>query len=188
MGYYDDEKTVEEYIHMAEGVDGRELIDVLRKHVADGASVLELGMGSGKDLEILSQYYRVTGSDNSTAFLERYRKTNPQADLVWLDAVAMDSARTFDGIYSNKVLQHLTRTELKASLRRQAKVLNPGGVLLHSLWYGDGEEAFSGLRFVYYTEASFAQVVGDEYEMLEAARYAETESDDSVCFVLRKRA
>ena len=65
MGYYDDAENVKEYVEMAEGFDGRELIDVLREYLAEGASVLELGMGPGKDLEMLSEHYRATGSDSS---------------------------------------------------------------------------------------------------------------------------
>jgi cyclopropane fatty-acyl-phospholipid synthase-like methyltransferase len=173
---------------MAEGYDGRALIDVLRRHLPGGSSILELGMGPGKDLTILAELYQVTGSDSSQVFLDRYRERNPEADLVLLDAVSMDIDRRFDGIYSNKVLQHLTREECEESLRRQASVLNAGGLALHALWYGDKEEAFSGLRFVYYTEDSFAQVVGDEYETVESARYTEMEADDSIYFVLSKRS
>ena len=42
---------------MAEGYDGSELIDELRNYLKDEASVLELGMGPGKDLDILNKYY-----------------------------------------------------------------------------------------------------------------------------------
>ena len=44
-----------------------------------------------------------------------------------------------------------------------------------------------GLHFVYYTEATFAALVGDEYEILETARYTEMDPDDSFYVVLKKR-
>jgi SAM-dependent methyltransferase len=187
MGYFDTEEGVDEYVEMAEGYDGRALVEVLKRHLCRDAAVLELGMGPGKDLDILGESFQVTGSDSSVVFLDRYRQKNPGADLVLLDAVTMDIDRQFDGIYSNKVLHHLTREDLATSLRRQAEALKDGGVLLHSLWYGDKEEVFSGLRFVYYTEESFARAVGKEYEVVEAERYAEMEENDSVYFVLKKR-
>ena len=65
MMYFDDEKNVAEYIKMADGYDGREFIPILRAHLEDNATVLELGMGPGKDFELLSKYFRVTGSDRS---------------------------------------------------------------------------------------------------------------------------
>jgi len=148
MGYYDDPKNVREYLDMAEGVDGRALVEVLAHHLSAGSTVLELGMGPGKDLTFLSASYRATGSDSAQLFLDLYQEAHPDADLLLLDAVTIDTARRFDGIYSNKVLQHLTREEACASIQRQAEVLTEGGIALHSLWYGEGEETFSGLRFV----------------------------------------
>ena len=187
MSYFDDEEHVEEYVKMAEGYDGRALIDILKKYLRNGSTVLELGMGPGKDFEILGESFQVTGSDNSKTFLDRYRARNATADLVLLDATKMDIDRRFDGIYSNKVLHHLTREELQASLKGQWAVLNRGGILFHSLWYGDKEEEMSGLRFVYYTAETFGEIVGSEYELVEATRYTEMEPDDSMYVVLKKR-
>ena len=187
MDYFDNEKNVEDYVKMAEGYDGRELIDVLRKYLPEGSSVLELGMGPGVDLDILSQYYQVTGSDRSQAFVDRYRKQHETADLLLLDAVEMNTDRHFDAIYSNKVLHHLTREELQRSLQVQAEILNDQGILLHSLWYGDKEESHQGLRFVYYTEASFQALLEDTFVVLKAERYTEMDDNDSIYFILQKQ-
>ena len=188
MGYFDDEKNVKKYIQMAEGYDGRALVDILRDYLKKGASVLELGMGPGKDLEILSENYQVTGSDNSEAFIERYRKHNPDADLLVLDAVTMDTPRRFDSIYSNKVLHHLTKEELRISFHRQAGVLTSPGIALHSFWYGDKEEFFEGLRFVYYTEDRLTEAIGREYQVVELEKYTEMDENDSLYVVLKKIA
>ena len=61
MGFYDEEKTAREYIAMAEGYDGSLLIAALSEYVPEGAGVLEIGMGPGKDLEILQSRYQATG-------------------------------------------------------------------------------------------------------------------------------
>ena len=186
MSYFNNEKNVEEYVRMAEGYDGRELVAVLRKYLDDGASVLELGMGPGKDLEILDKHYQTTGSDNSKAFVERYRKKNPEADLLVLDAGTIETERKFDCIYSNKVLIHLSGYEIRQSFTQQAEVLTSGGILLHSFWYGDHEENHAGLRFVYYTEELLDNIIGDEFQILEWARYTEIDKDDSFYIVLKK--
>ena len=187
MGYFDNEKNIEEYIKMTEGYDGRELIEILKNYLPKDSSVLELGMGPGKDLEILSEVFNVTGSDDSQAFLDRYRKRNKTTNLVLLDAVTMDLNKKFDCIYSNKVLHHLDRKELIESLEMQSKVLNSNGILFHTFWYGDKEEEFSGLRFVYYTEETFRKIVGNEYEILDLKKYSEMEKDDSLYAVLRMK-
>lgn len=187
MSYFDDPKNVESYIKMAEGYDGRDLIERLNAYLKPGSTVLELGMGPGVDFELLRGSYQVTGSDHSSVFVERYRQKDEDADLVVLDAVTMDIDRIFDCIYSNKVLHHLTRDELKTSFQRQAEVLNDHGILCHAFWYGDSEETHHGMRFTYYTEETLAGVIGDTYELLESKRYTEMEEDDSLLVILRKR-
>ena len=111
---------------------------------------------------------------------------DPDADLVQLDAVTMDIDRRFDCIYSNKVLQHLTRDELRTSLANQAAVLNAGGILFHSFWLGDGEEVFDGLFNAYYTEETLRTLIGDEYEIDDFQTYDEMGEGDSFFVVMRK--
>ncbi len=82
MSFYNDKKNVEEYTRMAEGYDGRVFVDLLKGMLPKGATVLELGMGPGKDLLLLSEHFQATGSDSSNVFLERFRKTHPDADLL----------------------------------------------------------------------------------------------------------
>ena len=57
MTCYDAENGVAEYVEMAYGHDGRKLVAVLGEHLPAGASILELGMGPGKDLDLLAQRY-----------------------------------------------------------------------------------------------------------------------------------
>jgi hypothetical protein len=52
MGFFDTEKGVEQYIKMAEGYDGAELIKILQKYLPQNSTVLELGIGPGKDMDI----------------------------------------------------------------------------------------------------------------------------------------
>lgn len=187
MSYFDDENNVEEYVRMAEGYDGREFMPILQKHLRDNSTVLELGMGPGKDLELLGETFQVTGSDSSGVFLERFRSTHPDADLLLLDAATMDTDRQFDCIYSNKVLIHLSKPQLQGSFRKQAGLLNPGGIAFHTFWYGDGEEEHSGLLFVYYTPETLAKLISDDYEEVEVGMYSEMEENDSFYMLLRKK-
>jgi len=180
MGFYDDKETALQYIAMAEGYDGRELVEILRRHLLDGASVLELGMGPGIDLRILSQHFRATGSDNSQFFLNRYRDSDTKADLICLDAVELDTERAFDCVYSNKVLHHLTDAELAASLSRQKEILSVPGLIMHSFWRGTGTEEHHGLRFVYQTEDSIRSIVSKHFSVIDIVVYKEMEEDDSL--------
>ncbi|GAA0182146.1 hypothetical protein SH2C18_45740 [Clostridium sediminicola] len=187
MSYYDKKENVKEYIKMAEGFDGRKLIKILKTHLRKGSTVLELGIGPGKDLDLLKNDFIVTGSDNSYLFINSYKEKNPDADLIFLDATKMNTPQKFNCIYSNKVLQHLTREEFKISLNKQKEVLNKNGILFHSLWYGDTVETYNDLRFTYYTENSLKQIIGESFEILEMNLYTEMEVDDSLYIVLKKK-
>lgn len=172
---------------MARGFDGAELIEILKKHLTEGRTVLELGMGPGKDLDILSRTYQVTGSDYSQLFLDMYAETHQDADLLKLDAVTLETDRTFDCIFSNKVLQHLTREELTASFKNQLRLMNEESILFHALWYGDKEdEEFNGLTFVYYTEETINEHIRD-YELIDFNKYSEMEKNDSFYVILKKK-
>jgi len=187
MGFFDTKEGVSEYLEMAKGHDGRELIDKLSEYLAANSTVLELGMGPGKDLELLSKRYEVTGSDNSRLFIESYRRVNPDADLMLLDAVTLKTNRRFNCLYSNKVLQHLQRDDLEGSVPRQAEVLNEGGLLAHALWYGNKVENHGGLHFQYYEESELEEIFGEHFDVVMMERYEEMEPGDSIFAILKKK-
>ncbi len=191
MAYFDDPKHVEEYIKMIEGYDGGEIVETFRRFVPEGSSVLELGTGPGKDLDMLAGHYSVIGSDSSQVFIDLYKKDHPEADLLVLDASTIRIERRFDAIYSNKVLMHLSEKDLVRSFRRQWEVLNPGGRMFHTFWSGEGEEFIEDLRFVYYTPEKMKKLVADalsgrSFEIEAMKLYAEDKKDDSFYLVLRK--
>jgi SAM-dependent methyltransferase len=185
VSFYDTEEGVAEYVEMAFGHDGRELIAVLEEHLPAGARVLELGMGPGKDLDLLARRYAATGSDRSTLFLERYRAAHPDADLLRLDAVTLETERRFDAIFSNKVLHHLDEDELACSIARQASILRPAGLVMHSFWYGDRDEELAGMPFHYRDEACLSKAFEPTFELARLKRYPELDDGDSV-YVLAK--
>ena len=184
MGFYDSEQNVDTYVQMARGIDGRELVAVLERHLSTGSSVLEIGKGLAKDLRWLGRRFRATGSDNSRIFVDRARAADPNADVLTLDAVTLETDRRFDAIYSNKVLHQLTPDDLARSLGAQHRVLKPKGIALHSLWYGDRLEVDRGEHCQYYTAQTFADQVGESFEIVAAGRYTEIEDDDSLYVVL----
>jgi cyclopropane fatty-acyl-phospholipid synthase-like methyltransferase len=185
MEFYNTEKGVADYIKMADGYDGRELIAELRPNLKPGETVLELGMGPGKDLDLLAEHYTVTGSDFSNIFLDGYRADNPDADLLQLDAITIETDRHFDAIYSNKVLHHLSDTELAQSVDRQANMLSDDGLVLHSFWYGARVEEIAGMTFYYRDEKSLRDLFAEHFEIIAMNQYGEMEDDDSIYVIAR---
>jgi SAM-dependent methyltransferase len=189
LEFYKNKKNVENYIRFTPSHDGSELVDVLADVLPHGSTVLELGMGPGKDFDLLGKLFEVTGSDSSQEFLDLYRARNADAELLLLDAITLDTDRRFDAIYSNKVLIHLTRDELAISFARQHDILNADGLLMHSFWHGDtGEEEYEGLRLTYYTEKDLTDLLEPDFEVVDIRRHAKMKEGDSVYVIARKKS
>jgi SAM-dependent methyltransferase len=185
--YYKTKASVKEYIKAAEGYDGKLLIEKLREYLPSGSSVLEIGSGPGTDWNILKKDYQVVGSDNSIEFLKHLISNYPDGIFLELDAVTLATDESFDGIYSNKVLHHLKDEELMASIKRQHELLNPGGIICHSFWKGEGSEIFKGLYVNYHSEQNLKDLIGDSFDILLLENYEEFELDDSILLLGRKK-
>ncbi len=186
MDYYDDLKNVESYIEMAKDCFATELISKLKLYLKKHSTVLELGMGPGNDFKLLMENFHVTGSDKYLHFIDIYKKKNPEADVLIMDAVMMDTDRSFDCIYSNKVLPHLTKQELDMSIQGQWKVLNENGILFHTFWKGNEAEYHGGMLSQYYLEDELKEKFSKGFELLLIESYREFEDDDSILIVVKK--
>ncbi|HJP38417.1 MAG: class I SAM-dependent methyltransferase [Gammaproteobacteria bacterium] len=185
--FYENEEKVDGYAEFTPTHDGTLLIDVLGEYLPEAAAVLELGMGPGKDFKKLSQRYRVTGSDFSQLFLQRYREQDPAADLLRLDARTLETDRTFDAIFSNKALIHLSSDELQQSFERQHELLNDNGLILHSLWFGEGERSFNDLTLVYHNEQDLTKMLETSFDIVALEKHAKMSDDDSIYVLARKK-
>ncbi len=186
--YYHTKESVEEYIKLSKGYDGSRLINVLTKHLPAGSTVLELGSAEGKDIVLLKSHnYRVVGSDYSKEFLEVLKKKCPETELLRLNASTLTTDKSFDAIYSNKVLHHLTDEELISSFKRQHELLNNGGLVCHSFWLGAGDEEFKGMYVNYHTSKDLTITLSSLFEILYSETYPEMEKDDSFFIVARKK-
>jgi cyclopropane fatty-acyl-phospholipid synthase-like methyltransferase len=185
MDYFDKKENVENYIRIAQGYDGTLLIDKLKKYLTPGSSVLEIGIGPGKDLDILSQTYQATGSDRSELFLTSYRQNHRETDILNLDAITLQTDRKFDALYSNKVLHCLNYGEMTLSFNRQAQLLKQGGLILHSFWYGQEVEVFENERYYQVTEDKLLTLMDNRFEPVEMGRYKEMETNDSLFALFR---
>lgn len=184
--YYEDPQNVASYTAFTPAQDGAELVSALAAELPAGATVLEIGIGPGKDFQLLQQHFTVTGSDVSRAFLDRYRGIDPDADLLQLDARTLATDRRFDAIFSNKALIHLSADELAASFARQYDVLRPGGLMFHSFWHGEGQAEFGGLTLVYHNEAELREQLAPAFEVVAIERHAKMTDGDSIYVIARK--
>ena len=161
-------------------------------YVSSNSKVLELRTGTGSDQDALKQVFEtMVWSNFSQIFFPWYLAKHPDADIRWLHAVAINSNLVkdkvpFDTIFTNKVVQHLTETQFQQSLRRKAEIVKTGGVLFHTLWYGDDETFHEGLRFENYIEQPVDSLIQGTLEFLASEKYFEMSDHDSMVAVLRR--
>lgn len=185
--YYKTKKSVKEYIRLAKDVSGKQLIEKLEQVLPPQSVLLEIGSGPGTDWKILNETHLVIGSDNSIAFLNHLKKENSRGEFLELDASTLKTDKKFDGIYSNKVLQHLKDNELVESIKRQYEILNSNGIICHSFWKGEGSEVFKGLFVNYYNKKNLKKVFNPYFDILLIENYKEFEDDDSILLIGKKK-
>ena len=104
-----------------------------------------------------------------------------------LDALTLETDQHFDAIFSNKVLIHLDEEQLAQTFARQHAVLNPGGIILHSFWYGDSEAEFGALTLRRRNEEHLTRLLEEHFDVLVMDRHAKMSEGDSIYFVARAR-
>lgn len=185
--YYKTKESVEEYIRLAKDVSGKQLIEELKRVLPPNSVLLEIGSGPGTDWKILNELYNVIGSDNSTEFLNYLMNENSSGEFLELDAITLETDKYFNGIYSNKVMHHLSDSEFVDSIKRQYDVLKSDGIICHSFWKGDGSENFKGLFVNYHTEVGLKRFFSHYFEILSIKNYKEFEDDDSLLLIAKKK-
>jgi cyclopropane fatty-acyl-phospholipid synthase-like methyltransferase len=147
--------------------------------------VLELGSGPGNDINYLNKKYSVTGSDLSDEFLIRCKKKHKDIPFIKLDAVSIRTDKSFNCIFSNKVLHHLTLEELEKSFKRQQEVIVQNGLFSHTFWLGDKELTMEGMLFIFHNREDLVKLVAKYFTIIELFDYKELEKGDSI-FILAK--
>ncbi len=190
MDFFMKQENVDIYKKMLEGYSHTFMPDKLKEHLKPESTLLEIGMGTGFDLEILSKTYKVTGSDSSPIFVDEFSKKNGKIPVFVIDATDINCNETFDCIYSNKVLQHLTQAELIKSLKSQKEHLHDDGILFMSFWLGGDKEEFfhqGTLRINYYKLATLQNIINSEMQIICHEIYTEDGDNDSVLIVAKKK-
>lgn len=142
--YADNAKT---YVEHAQAP-SRERLDPFLALLPQGAKILELGCGNGRDsAEMLSRGYRVTPTDGIAEIAaEASRRLKMPVSVLSFAEIAAVSA--FDGVWANACLLHVPRADLGVILARIHRALRPGGAFYASFKAG-GAEGHDGLGRYY---------------------------------------
>lgn len=117
-------------------------IDGFAGLLANGARVLEVGSGPGRDATLLEERgLSVRRTDIAPGFVRLLRAAGHEADV--LDPLVDDLAdpdrdAPYDGVWASASLLHVRREDLPAVLRNLASVTGDGGVIHLAVKEGDG--------------------------------------------------
>lgn len=104
----------------------------LRRTVAAGEPVLDLGCAFGYGTRLLARHYRTDGLDASAGYIGRARRAVPEARFTVGDAARLPYADgAFAGVVLLDVLEHVG--DERAVIAEVARVLRPGGTLVLSV-------------------------------------------------------
>lgn len=120
-----------------------------------GASVLELGCGSGEDSEtMLAAGFEVTPTDGTPAMAAAAAKRLRRPVPVMLFDELRDE-NTYDGVWANASLLHIPRSDLPGILTRIHTALRPSGIFYASFKAGTAEGRDRFGRFYNYPDEAW---------------------------------
>lgn len=164
-----------------------------------GARVLEVGSGSGRDAaELETRGLSVRRTDITPGFVRLLRGEGHEADL--LDPLTDDLAdpardAPYDGVWASASLLHVRREDLPEVLARLAAATRAGGVLHLAVKEGDGARfsthgSVAGPRhFTFWREVPLRGVLGDAGWQVEELERHEGQRDDTwLDLTARRRA
>lgn len=100
--------------------------------LVEGASILEVGAGSGEDSVMLQSLgFKVTASDNAPAFLEAIK--NNGLNPVKFNVLTDNLERKYDGVLAWRVFVHFTKEDVMVALKKVYVMLVPGGRFIFNI-------------------------------------------------------
>jgi ubiquinone/menaquinone biosynthesis C-methylase UbiE len=115
----------------------RQIEAILDKEAPNAKSLLDVGCGTGRHMELLRERYRVEGLDINPVLLESARRRLPGIDLHEADMTDFSLTRRFDVVTCLFSAIAYVRTEenLRAATAAMRRHLTPGGVMLVEPWF-----------------------------------------------------
>jgi SAM-dependent methyltransferase len=110
---------------------------ILELEAPDAQTLLDVGCGTGRHLELLRERYRVEGLDINPVLLDAARERCPGVELHEADMAGFSLAHRFDVVTSLFSAIAYVRTEerMRAATLSMRRHLNPGGVLVVEPWF-----------------------------------------------------
>ena len=145
IDYYN--KHTEEFTASTFEVDMESLYKPFLAELQEGAKILDVGCGSGRDtLAFKNKGYQVDAIDYSEELVKKASLLTG-IPIKWKSFYEVDDYETYDGIWACASLLHCERSRLAGVLEKMVQALKPNGVIYMSFKYGDSDRDQDGRQF-----------------------------------------
>ncbi len=141
------------------------LLQSFMKYLKQGAAILDLGCGSGRDSKyFLDKGYAVTAIDGS-AELCKMASAFIGREVAQITFDKIDYYQMFDGVWACASLLHVPSLQLPSVFVRISRSLKPGGYLYVSFKYGAFEGERNGRYFTDLSEEKLTGIISHHKEL-----------------------
>jgi len=157
--YYDN--NAQAFIDGTSAADMKYLLDKFAARLSVGASILDLGCGSGRDsVWFINQGFDVTAIDASVEMI-RHCKSLIGDRAILADLEEFETTEKYDGIWACASLLHIPRERLAAAITKYSAMLRPGGYFFMSFKNREQDYKKDGRIFTCFTQPSLEQYLND---------------------------
>ena len=145
IDYYN--KHAEEFTTSTFEVDMKSLYQPFLAELPEGARILDVGCGSGRDtLAFKNKGYQVDAIDYSEELVKKATRLTG-IPIKLKSFYEVDDYEAYDGIWACASLLHCERSRLAEVLEKMVQALKPNGVVYMSFKYGDSDRDQDGRQF-----------------------------------------
>ena len=145
IDYYN--KHAEEFTTSTFEVDMKSLYQPFLAELPEGARILDVGCGSGRDtLAFKNKGYQVDAIDYSEELVKKATRLTG-IPIKLKSFYEVDDYEAYDGIWACASLLHCERSRLAEVLEKMVQALKPNGVIYMSFKYGDSDREKDGRQF-----------------------------------------
>lgn len=145
IDYYN--KHAEEFTASTFEVDMESLYQPFLAELPEGARILDVGCGSGRDtLAFKNKGYQLDAIDYSEELVKKATRLTG-IPIKLKSFYEVDDYEAYDGIWACASLLHCERSRLAEVLEKMVQALKPNGVLYMSFKYGNGDREKDGRHF-----------------------------------------
>ena len=140
--------NAQEYFDLTYNIRLDNLWDMFLKRIPTNAKILDLGCGSGRDVEFFSTVYKnVIGLDLSYNLSKLARRLTEKEIIIADFREIPFKTKSFDAVWSIGSLLHIEKSQISRTLIEVRRVLNTDGYLFISIKKGIGSQLIEDGRF-----------------------------------------